>query len=65
MLQITRARKINGARIAASVVGDDRPWVLRHRFENRDAPKLYATLERIRSAGQIDPAHWYRSDKAI
>ena len=65
MLQIISARKINGARIAASVVGDERPWVLRHRFENRDAPKLYATLERIRAAGQINSAYWYRSDKAI
>lgn len=54
--RVLTAKKIPGAKIAAITQSGE--WVLNHTFSHRDDPKLFATLEKIRSAGVIDTKFW-------
>ena len=65
MLKITGARAALWNCIVANVVNDNRPWILKHKFHGKNDPKMYATLDKVRDAGEIDSEFWYRSGKAV
>lgn len=64
LAQVSSVRKVAFAgKISALIEGDDRYYILKHKFDGMNDPKLTETLRRIRAAGQINLDHWRVASK--
>lgn len=61
---LSSARKVPfSGKISALIKGDDRYYILLHKFHGMNDPKLTETLKRIRAAGEIDLRYWRVASK--